>query len=93
MDELILYHGDGCPYCKRMMPVIKKAEEETGLKFIRREIWNDEKNKEEFKELRELAQKSCGGLLIPAFYSKKTNNMICRDQTLDELEDWMKKNS
>ena len=92
MNEFILYHGKFCPHCNNMMPILEQAEKEADVKFTKKEIYGNEENKEEFKTLRELANKNCGGLLIPSFYCKETNELICREHTLEELKEWIKKN-
>ena len=44
MAKLIMFHGRECPHCKKMMPLVEKLEQETGVRFDKREVWHDEKN-------------------------------------------------
>ena len=38
MRKIIFFHGADCPHCKHMMPIVKKIEEELGIKFNKKEI-------------------------------------------------------
>ena len=44
MARLLMFHGRECPHCMKMMPLVEKLEQETGVRFDKHEIWHDEKN-------------------------------------------------
>ncbi|MBD3313541.1 hypothetical protein GF345_03795 [Candidatus Woesearchaeota archaeon] len=94
MSELILYYGRECPHCKAMMPLVERLEREVGIKFEKKEIWHNEKNKKEIKSKRKLIEAACGGeILIPCFYSRKTEAVFCREVPYEKLREWAIKNS
>ena len=93
MTELIMYYGRECRHCHAMMPIVEKLEKEEGIKFEKKEVWHSKKNKEEIKAKRKTIEKACGGkILIPCFYSKKTNKTFCREVPYKKLKEWAQKN-
>ncbi|MFH1770049.1 MAG: glutathione S-transferase N-terminal domain-containing protein [archaeon] len=45
--KLVLYIGEGCPYCKRVTDFLEK----NNLKILIKEIWSNEENQKEYKDL------------------------------------------
>ena len=89
MANLIMFHGRECPHCKRMMPLVEKLEQETGVRFDRREIWHDEKNQDLMRSYRTvIAPKSGGQLKVPTFINTETNDVVCGELEYDKLKAW-----
>jgi len=38
MAKLLMFHGQECPHCHRMMPQVEKLETETGIRIEKREV-------------------------------------------------------
>lgn len=47
LPKLVLYIGEGCPYCKRVTDFLK----ENNLEIPIKEIWSNEENQKEYKDL------------------------------------------
>jgi len=75
-----------------MMPLAEELEREMGFKFLKKEIWYNDKNKKEFVFLKYLGISSCNGLFIPVFYNKKDNKIICGEMSKVKLKEWIQKN-
>jgi thiol-disulfide isomerase/thioredoxin len=89
MANLIMFHGRECPHCKRMMPVVEKLEQETGVRFDKREIWHDEKNQDLMRSYQPVIAPKCGGQLkVPTFLNAETNDVICGEVEYDKLKAW-----
>lgn len=92
--EIIMYYGKGCPYCKRLEPLIKKAERDLRIEIIRKEVWHNKDNEREFKELEEkiLSQCNDGRLVVPTLYSTFTGKARCGKSgaPYEELVKWIK---
>lgn len=84
-DELIDYYGTECVHCNEMLPLIEKLEKELGVKIVRKEVWHDAKNQEEFMKE---AKGKCNG--VPFLLNKKNGKFICGAATYDKLKDWAK---
>ena len=82
--KLIFYHGTNCSYCEQAKPNLEKVEKELGIKFERKEIWNNETNKNEFVSV---AKEK----LIPSLYNPGTKDIIPRLITYEEILAWTKK--
>lgn len=83
MDELIEFYGKECVHCKKMEPLVKRLEEELGIKIKKLEVWHNEKNA---KLMEELDKGRCGG--VPFFINLKTGKWICGATTYEELKKW-----
>lgn len=83
MSHLLEFYGEECPHCMDMKKVVKKLEENEGLKIESLEVWHNEEN---LKKMEALDQDRCGG--VPYFYNTETNKWICGEAELPELTDW-----
>ncbi len=83
MSHLLEFYGEECPHCMDMKKVVKKLEENEGLKIESLEVWHNEEN---LKKMEGLDQDRCGG--VPYFYNTETNKWICGEAELPELTDW-----
>lgn len=82
--RLLEFFGQECPHCFRMKPLLKKAEEELGVKFESCETWHNEEN----ARLMEQYDKGyCGG--VPFFYNTATNKWICGEVSYEEFKSFV----
>jgi thiol-disulfide isomerase/thioredoxin len=94
MANLLMFHGQECPHCKRMMPLVEKLERETGLRFDKHEIWHDEKNQDLMRSYRPVIAPKCGGQLkVPTFLNPDANDAVCGEMDYEKLKDWALKQS
>lgn len=82
------FYGDGCPHCEKMMPKVEQLEEEENVEVEQLEVWNDQENAENQKELDQddLGEELCGG--VPFFYNTETDEWICGETDLETLKKW-----
>lgn len=80
---LIEFYGTECSHCIRMEPLVKKLEEETGVKVERYEVWHSEENA---RKMEEYDKGMCGG--VPFFFNTETNAVICGEAPYEEVKKW-----
>lgn len=89
MSKIIMFHGQECPHCKRMMPLVDRLEEEEGIAMERLEIWHNEQNADKMRSLRDIIEPECGGQLrTPTFLNTETNGVLCGEVEYDKLKEW-----
>jgi thiol-disulfide isomerase/thioredoxin len=94
MANLFMFHGRECPHCKRMMPLVEKLEQETGILFDKREVWHEEKNADLMRSYRPILAAKCGGQLkVPAFLDPDAGDAVCGEMDYEKLKDWALKRS
>jgi len=87
--EIILYYGNECPYCHKIMPLIDDLIKED-KNIIKKEVWNNKDNDNEFASLKEIVIPACGGeFLVPCFYDKKNNEALCGALKIKEVKKWI----
>lgn len=92
MKKLIMFHGQECPHCQKMHPLVDKLEKETGLSVERLEIWHNDKNADLMRSKRDIISRSCGGQLrVPAFLNLETDNIMCGEVEYNQLKSWATK--
>ncbi len=90
MAKLLMFHGRDCPHCKKMMPLVERFEQETGIRFEKYEVWHDEKNADLMRSYRDDIAPKCGGQLrVPTFFNADTKDVLCGDVEYDKLKDWV----
>jgi hypothetical protein len=73
----------------RMMPLVEKLEQETGVRFDKHEIWHDEKNQDLMRSYQPIIAPKCGGnLKVPAFINLDANDAVCGEMDYEKLKDW-----
>lgn len=82
-DDLLFFTGTECHFCNEMRPLIKKLEQETGLKLLELEVWHNAKNAEFLTKVDKIG---CGG--VPFFFNQKTGKAICGASSYDKLKKW-----
>jgi thiol-disulfide isomerase/thioredoxin len=94
MANLFMFHGGECPHCKRMMPLVEKLEQETGVLFDKREVWHEEKNADLMRSYRPILAAKCGGQLkVPAFLNPEAGDAVCGEMDYEKLKGWALKQS
>lgn len=89
MADLLMFHGSECPHCKKMMPLVEKLEQETGVRFDKREVWHDEKNADLMRSYRAALTPKCGGQLrVPTFFNPETHDAVCGEVEYEKLKEW-----
>jgi thiol-disulfide isomerase/thioredoxin len=92
MARLLMFHGRECPHCKKMMPIVEKLEQETGIRFEKYEIWHDEKNADLMRSFKPVIAPKCGGQLrVPTFLNVDTSDAMCGEVDPDKLKAWAEK--
>jgi thiol-disulfide isomerase/thioredoxin len=89
MSRKIMFHGQECPHCRAMMPLVEKLEKETGVALERLEVWHNEKNADLMRVHRPVIAAKCGGQLrVPTFIDPETNDVLCGEVPFEKLKDW-----
>jgi len=89
MANMFMFHGRECPHCKKMMPLVEKLEQETGILFDKREVWHEEKNADLMRSYRPILTAKCGGQLkVPAFLNPDAGDAVCGEMDYEKLKDW-----
>lgn len=89
MAKLIMFHGRECPHCQKMMPLVEKLEQETGIRFEKLEIWHDEANADLMRSHRAAIAPQCGGQLkVPTFFDPAKAEAVCGELPYEKLKDW-----
>lgn len=92
MKKLIMFHGRECPHCQRMMPLVDRLEEETGVKLERLEVWHNEKNADLMRSFRNIIEPKCRSQLrTPTFLNTETNDVMCGEVEYGVLKKWAAK--
>jgi thiol-disulfide isomerase/thioredoxin len=92
MSRKIMFHGQECPHCKAMMPLVEKLKEETGVDVECLEVWHNEKNADLMRSYKPVIAPKCGGQLrVPTFLDVEASDVVCGEIPYEKLKDWAKK--
>ncbi len=92
MKKFLMFHGQECPHCARMMPLVERLEKETGVAVERLEVWHNEKNAELMRSHRAVITPKCGGQLrTPTFFEPETGEVLCGEVAYEKLKEWAAK--
>ena len=92
MNTLIMFHGQECPHCQRMFPLVDQLEQETGLTVERLEVWHNDKNADLMRSKKDVITPHCGGQLrVPTFLNSETSEVICGEVEYNKLKSWATK--
>lgn len=80
MKRLIMFHGEECPHCHKMMPLVNRLEKDKKIKVIKLEVWYDKKNSELMDKL---SKGKCQA--VPYFFNEKTRKSICGSASYEKL--------
>jgi len=90
MSKHIMFHGQECPHCKRMMPLVDKLIAEEGAEIDKREVWHDEKNADMMRSYKDIIKAKCGGQLrVPTFLNDETKEVFCGEVEYKKLVKWV----
>ncbi len=89
MSKLIMFHGNECPHCQAMMPVVDKLKKEEGIALDKKEVWHNEKDADLMRSYRDIIEPKCGGQLrTPTFINTETNDVVCGEVEYEKLKEW-----
>jgi len=92
MAQLIMFHAQECPHCRRMMPLVDRLEKEEGVVFEKLEVWHNEKNADLMRSYRDILAPQCGGQLrTPTFFNPETKDAMCGEVEYNRLKAWAAK--
>lgn len=83
--ELIMFHGNECPHCRDMDPLVNHLEKELKVVVKKLEVWHDPVNA---AKLQKIDVGLCGG--VPFFWNTKSKKYICGAVDYGTLKDWAK---
>lgn len=87
LDHVIEFYGETCPHCQAMRPVVEQLEKELSGEIAKREVWNNQANKEFMSKYEDQIGQACGGLVgVPSFINTQTHQALCGEQSLDNLK-------
>ncbi|MBS3149884.1 hypothetical protein J4455_04310 [Candidatus Woesearchaeota archaeon] len=82
-EDLLEFYGIECVHCKEMDPLIKKLEQEEGIKITRIEVWHNAENAQLLSRLDKIG---CGG--VPFCFNKKTGKALCGSTDWETFKKW-----
>lgn len=84
--SVIEFYGETCPHCIGMRPIVKNAEEASGVKIEKLEVWNNDKNQAEMHKYEDIISKACGGFAaVPSFVNTKTKQALCGSHNEEDI--------
>lgn len=82
MEEKILFYGEECDGCQRVLKEVEKLLSE-GIRITLKEVWH---NKENMKLVEELDTEKCDG--VPFFINTVTKKTICGAAPYEIIKAW-----
>jgi thiol-disulfide isomerase/thioredoxin len=90
LNKYIMFHGQECPHCRKMMPLVDKLIAETGAEIDKREVWHNEENADLMRSYKAIIKAKCGGQLrVPTFLNTETEELFCGEVEYEKLIDWV----
>lgn len=86
---IVEFYGAECPHCKNMVPVVAQVENETGVNFMKLEVWHNTTNQDIFNHYADNVNRDCGMLGVPTFLSLGTNHSKCGEMSESDLKDFV----
>ena len=88
--KIIEFYGQECPYCVAIVPVVDRLEKEEDVKVERLEVWHNDKNHKKMGDLKRLYDQECeGNFVVPSFYDKESDRLICNPGSYENLKKWV----
>jgi len=85
-DRLTIFHGDGCPHCASELEFLDGlADRFPDLVIVDHEVWNDEANRDLFREF--AARYGADALAVPTTFFAEQMWVGFSDATMREIED------
>lgn len=69
-SQIILFYGDGCPHCEIVDKYIEDNKIEEKVSFVRKEVYNNEKNQKELIEKAKACAISDNNIGVPFLWEK-----------------------
>lgn len=87
-----MYHGQDCPHCQAMMPLIDKVQKELNVEIEKKEVWQNDENAAEMQKDTVTIKKACGGEMgVPVFINMDTKDCTCGELNYEKLKQWIQK--
>ncbi len=86
MRKIILFYGEECPDCTRVMPWL----DQLGVEIEKYEVWHNDENRKLREEYKELIETGCSSYdRVPSFIDVEKKRSICEPRTIEELKEWL----
>ncbi|MEI6479319.1 MAG: hypothetical protein WCO21_00615 [bacterium] len=82
-NNLLMFYGQGCVHCEKMMPLVEQLELEHGVSVQKLETWQNADN-DDLRKKYDIA--NCDG--VPYFFNTKTEKFICGEADYTDLIVW-----
>jgi glutaredoxin len=69
-DQIVLFYGDGCPHCEIVDKYINENKIEEKVSFVRKEVYNNEKNQKELIEKAKICGIANNNIGVPFLWEK-----------------------
>ena len=79
-EDIVFFYGAECTWCHKMVPNLVKAQEQTGVRVVKREVWHDAGNA---KMLLAAGGARCGG--VPFMINNRTGKWLCGFSEVDDI--------
>lgn len=100
-SNFVEFYGSACDYSLKMVSIVDKVENETGIRFEHLEVWYNSTNTATyFKYIdpsrdcgQNTAESANGNLVTPVFYSTKTDKVLCGEVSKTTLRNFIQENA
>lgn len=91
MRKIIFFHGEDCPHCQHMKPIVEKMEKELKIKVDKKEVWYNDENADLMRKYADIitANSGDGDLGVPAFVDIKNKEALVGEQLEVDLKKWI----
>ncbi|MDI6807284.1 MAG: hypothetical protein QMD14_05805 [Candidatus Aenigmarchaeota archaeon] len=90
--KFIFFYSKDCPIGNKMLNLLPDVEKKFGITIEKLEFSYNSTNLDLLLSFSESLERDCGYIAVPAFISLKTNNSICEERSLEEIEKFVKEN-
>lgn len=90
MKKIIMFHGQECPHCRVMHPIVDKIASE-GFDVERLEVWHNNENAEKMRGFSDIINNDCGSLSVPTFLDQEKGRAVCGEMSYEDLKKWINK--
>jgi thiol-disulfide isomerase/thioredoxin len=89
MKKIIMFHGQECPHCRVMHPIVDQLISE-GFNIEKLEVWHNENNANKMRGFSEIITEASGGdLAVPTFLDEENKRAICGEMSYEDLKKWI----
>ncbi|MEM3411698.1 MAG: thioredoxin family protein [archaeon] len=90
--DFIEFYSVDCPHCRKMIPIVEKVENDTGVNFLKLEVSYNETNRIILSAYSSLIEKYCGAVGVPSFVALKTKKVVCGEMSYFDLKKFVEEN-